>query len=86
MLSKAYKKLLSCSITTEAEFLKNLTKRLIKMDFVDEVKALAAKIPGLLEHIKTEAATRTALVEPFIRALGYDTSDPTEVVHESVPT
>lgn len=38
------------------------------MDFVDEVKALAAKTPGLLEHIKTEAATRTALVEPFIRA------------------
>lgn len=52
------------------------------MDFVDEVKALAAKTPGLLGHIKTEAATRTALVEPFIRALGYDTSDPTEVVPE----
>lgn len=52
------------------------------MDFVDEVKALAAKTSGLLGHIKTEAATRTALVEPFIRALGYDTSDPTEVVPE----
>lgn len=52
------------------------------MDFVDEVKALAAKTAGLLGHIKTEAATRTALVEPFIRALGYDTSNPTEVVPE----
>ncbi len=52
------------------------------MDFIDEVKVLAAKIPGLLGHIKTEAGTRTALVEPFIRALGYDTSDPTEVVPE----
>ena len=52
------------------------------MDFLDEVKALATKSSGLLGYIKTEAATRTALVEPFIRALGYDTSDPTEVVPE----
>ena len=52
------------------------------MDFIDEVRALAAKTTGLLEHIKTEAAVRTALVEPFIRALGYDTSNPAEVVPE----
>ena len=52
------------------------------MDFIDEVKALAARVPGLLGHIVTEAGTRTSLVEPFIRALGYDTSDPTEVVPE----
>jgi hypothetical protein len=52
------------------------------MDFIDEVKALAVRIPGLLEHIKNEAATRTALVEPFIRALGYDTSNPAEVLPE----
>lgn len=52
------------------------------MDFVDEVKSLAVKTSGLLEHIKTEAAVRTALVEPFIKALGYDTSNPAEVVPE----
>lgn len=52
------------------------------MDFVDQVKALAVKIPGQLSYIKTETATRNALVEPFIRALGYDTSDLTEVVPE----
>jgi hypothetical protein len=52
------------------------------MDFIDEVKAIAAKTPGLLQHIKNEAAVRTALVEPFIRALGYDTSNPAEVVPE----
>jgi hypothetical protein len=52
------------------------------MDFVDEVKALAARVPGLLEHIVTEAGTRTSLVEPFLRALGYDPSDPTEVIPE----
>lgn len=52
------------------------------MDFTDQIKALAVKIPGQLDHIKTEAATRNALVEPFIRALGYDTSDLTEVIPE----
>jgi predicted type IV restriction endonuclease len=52
------------------------------MDFVDQVKSLAARTPNQLEHIKTEAATRNALIEPFIRALGYDTSDLTEVVPE----
>jgi predicted type IV restriction endonuclease len=52
------------------------------MDFVDEVRSLAAKTSGILEHIRTEAAVRTALVEPFIKALGYDTSDPAEVVPE----
>lgn len=52
------------------------------MDFADQVKTLSAKVPGLLDHIKTEAATRNSLVEPFIRALGYDTSNPLEVVPE----
>ena len=52
------------------------------MDFVDQIKALSAKIPTQLAHIKTEAGTRNALVEPFIRALGYDTSDMAEVVPE----
>ena len=52
------------------------------MDFVDQIKALSAKIPAQLAHIKTEAGTRNALVEPFIRALGYDTSDMAEVVPE----
>lgn len=52
------------------------------MDFADQIKILSAKVPDLLSHIKTEAATRNALVEPFIRALGYDTSDPSEVVPE----
>ncbi len=52
------------------------------MDFVEPIKVIAAKVPGLLDFIKTEAATRNSLVEPFIRALGYDTSDPAEVVPE----
>ena len=52
------------------------------MDFIDKVKELALPIPGQLEHILTEEATKIALVTPFIRALGYDTTDPTEVVPE----
>ena len=52
------------------------------MDFIDEIKALAVRIPDLLEHIQTEEATKTALIMPFVRALGYDTEDPREIVPE----
>ncbi|MCY7283044.1 MAG: type I restriction enzyme HsdR N-terminal domain-containing protein [Cyanobacteria bacterium CAN_BIN43] len=52
------------------------------MDFVGQVKELAIKIPGKLAYIQTEAATRSALIDPFIRALGYDVSDTQEVTPE----
>lgn len=52
------------------------------MDFIDEIRALASRITKKLEHIKTEEATKTALVMPFISALGYNVFDPTEVVPE----
>ena len=48
----------------------------------ETLRELALPIPGQLEHILTEEATKIALVTPFIRALGYDTTDPTEVVPE----
>lgn len=35
-----------------------------------------------LDHLQTEAATSTALVLPFLNALGYNVFDPTEVVPE----
>lgn len=35
-----------------------------------------------LDHLQTEAATSTALVLPFLTALGYNVFDPTEVVPE----
>ena len=54
------------------------------MDFIDEIKALATRIPDLLEFIQTEEATKTALVMPFVRALGYNTEDPREVVPEFI--
>lgn len=54
------------------------------MDFIDQLKALAGKIPALCDILQTEEATKNALVMPFIRILGYDIFDPTEVVPEFV--
>ena len=54
------------------------------MDFIDEIKALATRIPETLEFIQTEEAAKTALVMPFVRALGYNTEDPREVVPEFI--
>ena len=52
------------------------------MDFADRIRNLASRIPQQLEHIRTEEATKNALVMPFINALGYNVFDPTEVVPE----
>ncbi len=54
------------------------------MDFIDQLKALASKVPALCDILQTEEATKNALVMPFIRILGYDIFDPTEVVPEFV--
>ena len=52
------------------------------MDFADRIRNLASRIPQQLGHVKTEEATKNALVMPFINALGYNVFDPTEVVPE----
>jgi len=49
------------------------------MDFLEAVKSLSIKVPGQQEYVLNEAQTRNAFVEPFIRALGYDPSNPQEV-------
>jgi len=54
------------------------------MDLNDNIQALAARVVKQLDCIKTEAATKTALVMPFISALGYDVFDPTEVIPELI--
>lgn len=54
------------------------------MDFIDELRSLAARIPQQLEHLRTEEGTKHALVMPFINALGYNIFDPTEVTPEFV--
>ena len=55
------------------------------MDLIDRLKQLAARLPATLEHLQTEEATKTALVLPFISALGYDVFNPAEVVPEYTP-
>lgn len=52
------------------------------MDFADRIAALSAQARKQLDHIQNEEATKTALVLPFITALGYNVFDPTEVVPE----
>ena len=41
------------------------------MSFDDQIKALSQRVPNLKDHLKTEEATKNALVMPFIKALGY---------------
>ncbi len=52
------------------------------MDLIDRLNELAARVERQLDHLKTEEATKNALIMPFIQALGYDVFDPTEVVPE----
>jgi predicted type IV restriction endonuclease len=52
------------------------------MDLIDQLQSLSARILKQLNHLQTEEATKTALVMPFINALGYNVFDPTEVVPE----
>lgn len=52
------------------------------MSLADRLRALAERAPTLLGHLATEEATKTALVLPFLSALGYDVFNPTEVIPE----
>jgi predicted type IV restriction endonuclease len=52
------------------------------MDFKDQLKQIADRINKFKESTKTEEATKNAFVMPFITALGYDTSNPQEVIPE----
>ena len=52
------------------------------MDFKDVIIQLSERALKLKESLLTEEATKTALVMPFINALGYDVFNPSEVVPE----
>lgn len=54
------------------------------MDFAEEITALAAKAQKVKGQLATEQATKNALIMPFIKALGYDIFNPSEVVPEFV--
>ena len=49
------------------------------MTFEEKIKEYAKSIPNKLEHIDSEETTKIALITPFLRVLGYDTSDPSIV-------
>jgi hypothetical protein len=49
------------------------------MDFIDQLRLIASRIPSQAGHLQTEEATKNALVLPFIKALGFDVFDPMEV-------
>ncbi len=49
-----------------------------------ELYELCQRVPDLAVKVCTEEATKHGLVMPFIRALGYNVFDPTEVVPEFV--
>ncbi|MEW6112644.1 MAG: type I restriction endonuclease [Thermodesulfobacteriota bacterium] len=52
---------------------------------LDGLRELGFKVQRDYDKIKNEEATKAALILPFIRCLGYDVHDPSEVVPEVVP-
>jgi len=57
------------------------------VDFIDKIHEIALTVPEKSSVIKeqgpyAEATTKTALILPFIKALGYDISNPNEVKAE----
>lgn len=54
------------------------------MDFKDQISQLASRVEKMKSQIKTEEATKNALVMPFIQLLGYDVFDPFEVNPEFI--
>ncbi len=52
------------------------------MSFGEKLKELAQRVPQFVDRLKTEEATKNALVMPFIQALGYDVFNPDEVEPE----
>mgnify|MGYP000960444327 CR=1 FL=1 len=52
------------------------------MDLIERLSGLAAKIEKQKQTISTEEATKTSFIMPFIKELGYDVFDATEVIPE----
>ena len=53
------------------------------MGLHEKLSEISTEAPGKLPHIESEGTTITALILPFINALGYDVSNPAEVKLES---
>lgn len=54
------------------------------MEFLEKINQLKDRALNLKDSLKTEEATKNALIMPFLNALGYDVFNPLEVVPEYV--
>ncbi|SKB96031.1 hypothetical protein SAMN05660226_04016 [Parapedobacter luteus] len=54
------------------------------MDFKEEIRQFGKRVDRLLPQINTEEATKTSLIMPFLKILGYDVFDPFEVHPEFI--
>src|SRR6478735_3378150 len=55
------------------------------MNTIEEsLRAISERVKSHSSTMATEEAVKTAVVLPFLRALGYDVFDPTEVVPEFI--
>lgn len=52
------------------------------MGFIEELNNLSDRIVDFKDKVKGEQATKMTFIIPFIRLLGYDVSNPTEVKYE----
>lgn len=52
------------------------------MEFEEKMKVFSSKVNEKIEHIDCEETTKTALILPLLREMGYDTTDPLEVKME----
>ncbi len=54
------------------------------MDFKDILKQLGERVLKIKDQVHTEEATKNAFIMPFIKELGYDVFNPSEVVPEFI--
>ncbi len=54
------------------------------MGFIDDLRQLAEHVKRRQGHVKSEEATKQAIVLPFLQVLGFDVYDPSEVQPEYV--
>lgn len=54
------------------------------MAFAHDLQAFAEQAAEKQAYITTEEATKSALIVPFLRVLGYDDANPTEVIPEYI--
>lgn len=60
------------------------TKRRKKLDYIDQLRILSARIRNTKDMIQTEEATKTSMIMPLIQILGYNVFDPLEVTPEFI--